>query len=344
MWKDWLSFSRNEQYGILLLFAIVLALLLLRLCLPLFVGQKVIPTLDGYQDAVVFEPDSRQVDEQPFLFADEEKEWSLFNPNDVSVARLQSMGVPPGAIVNWIKYREAGGRFFTEEEIRKVYGLDSVLAGRLIQYASCKPAIAQNGPEKKSRGNSSLHLTEQRAEMAGSFGNKNSTTAVSPKGESQPSFQMEKAAPEESAHWSIEVNTTTAEEWMNFRGVGPVLSKRIVAFREALGGFYSVSQVKEVYGVSQELFDEMVNHLFVDETQMEVIDVNRSSLRRLKQHPYIDFYQARDIVEYRKEQGAINSLEELKRFPSFDDHKIDRLGPYLVFHPDSLPTSRGPIE
>jgi DNA uptake protein ComE-like DNA-binding protein len=344
MWKDWLSFSRNEQYGILLLFAIVLALLLLRLGLPLFVGQEVILSMDGYQDAVVIEPDSRPVFEQPSLFADKEKEWSLFNPNDVSVAQLQSMGVPPLVIVNWIKYREAGGRFFTEEEIRKVYGLDSVLAGRLIQYASCKPAIGGIGGEKKSVGNFSLHSTEQWTETEGSFGNKTSTTAVSHESKRQPSFQIGESAAEESAHWAIEVNTTTAEEWMDFRGVGPVLSKRIVAFREALGGFYSVSQVKEVYGVSQELFDEMVTHLFVDETQMEVIDVNRTSLRRLKQHPYIDFYQARDIVEYRKEQGSINSLEELKRIPSFDDNKIDRLGPYLVFHPDSLPTSLVPVE
>ncbi len=335
MWKDWLSFSRNEQHGILVLLSFVLLLVLLRLALPLFFDNKAVLTYDYCEKALVIEEPVAAETEKDAYLPEDHNHFTPFNPNHISVSQLQSMGVPSAVIVNWIKYLEAGGRFFSGGEIKKIYGLDSLLAVQLIQYADCN-LNSMNGFSGMRGGGD--HFQGSRVDGPGTM-NKDSTirtqTASRFRKETGRQMYISEADPEIPDR-ILEINSSTAEEFMKLRGVGPVLSQRMVDFRNALGGYASVAQIKEVYGVSVELYNQILNYLSVDVSLVEGLDVNHSSVRRLKAHPYIDFYQARDIVECRNKKDSGMSLVDLKQLPSFDKDQINRLIPYFKFYPDSV--------
>ena len=61
------------------------------------------------------------------------------------------------------------------------------------------------------------------------------------------------------------------------------------------------------------------------------LNVNRLSLNELKRHPYINYYQARAIIDHRRLYGLLHSLEELRLLPDFSDDDIRRLKPYVCF-------------
>ncbi len=337
MWKDWLSFSRNEQYGILLLVALVLCLMVLRLTMPLFFtpGEAVSP--EQYSNIVEIRKADRGTEEQATRSGGE-IEMTSFNPNSVSVSKLQAMGVSSVAIVNWMKYREAGGRFFTANDIRKIYGIDSLTAAQMIPYANFNEESNYPGPTpgvpKKDEG-----------ELYAEFSGKTPKSLPGMQMSANPAGEKEAGQVKDDAsavvgypNFVVEINSATADQLMKLPGLGPVLSKRIVDFREVLGGFWSVEQVKEVYGITPGLYEQLATNLCVDSTRVEPFEVNRSSVRHLNRHPYINFYQARDIVEYRKKYGYLNGPEELIQLPSFTPEAIERIKPYLRFTTDASGT------
>jgi len=324
MWKDWLAFSRREQYGIVFLAILVFFFLALRLMLPRLTGAG---QPDFYADSsVVFADDEKEAPEQ--IEAGEsgshEKKEKLpaFNPNLVNVTRLDEMGVATYAIVNWMKYLEAGGKFEHPGDIRKVYGLDSTLAVRLEASAF----FGSSGPTEVENAGTEEYNREARIEE-NNHKKINSNVSSGPKSYSRHRSETYEV-PEKII---LEINTAGAPDFQKLKGIGEVYSKRIVAFREALGGFYSVEQFLEVYGISGELFERIQKQLTITGKPFRRISVNQASVRRLKQHPYLDFYQARDIVEYRKKNGNILKSGDLRSLSSFSPEQVEKILPYLSF-------------
>ena len=126
----------------------------------------------------------------------------------------------------------------------------------------------------------------------------------------------------------IEVNTADEEEWMKIRGIGPVLSKRIIKFRDALGGFCSIEQVGQTYGVSDSVFQGFKQFLFLDQPCNQ-ININQMEWRQLVKHPYIDSRQANAILKFIENRGPINDLEVLRQMDIFDSLSWEQLSPYL---------------
>lgn len=138
---------------------------------------------------------------------------------------------------------------------------------------------------------------------------------------------------EETPSIMLELNKADTLDLKQLRGVGSGIAKRIVAYRNKLGGFVSVNQLKEVWGISPELAQQLMTSVKVDASQIKKIPVNKSSIDRLKNHPYINFYCAKAIYEYRKNEGKINSIEVCKKI---DDEMLtpefwEKVEPYLEF-------------
>ncbi len=110
----------------------------------------------------------------------------------------------------------------------------------------------------------------------------------------------------------LNLNIADTAQLKTLKGIGSSFAKRIVAYRKKLGGFYSKHQLKEVWGLSTETYLQISPYLIVSSEFIIKIQVNQSSLEKLRSHPYINFYQARAIYEYRKDEGKIKSLEEAK--------------------------------
>lgn len=105
------------------------------------------------------------------------------------------------------------------------------------------------------------------------------------------------------------------------------LARMIVVYRQRLGGFYDVSQLQEVPHVRVELNKWFV----VTPAGLHKIQVNSASLDKLRSHPYMDFYKAKAIMEYRRKRGKIKGLSQLSMFEEFTEKDLKRLSPYLTF-------------
>jgi DNA uptake protein ComE-like DNA-binding protein len=126
----------------------------------------------------------------------------------------------------------------------------------------------------------------------------------------------------------VDINSATSKELRQLKGIGPVLSKRIVKFRDKLGGFVSLDQVAETYGVSDSLVQALSPFLMLSEVKPS-IKINAVSQDSLVKHPYIDWKQARVIIRYRDEHGPFQSENDLLKTRVVDSEWVNRISAYI---------------
>ena len=127
----------------------------------------------------------------------------------------------------------------------------------------------------------------------------------------------------------IELNTADTSALQQLYGIGPVFSKRIVKYRNLLGGYCSKEQLMEVYGLSQELYDNVKQHIVVDTTRVHKLNINTADVDELKRHPYLDYYQAKAVVEHRQKIGAFKTINDLRHIVLIDNNTFEKIKPYL---------------
>ena len=129
----------------------------------------------------------------------------------------------------------------------------------------------------------------------------------------------------------VELNTADTTTLQLLHGIGPAYARRIVRYRERLGGFTDITQLLEVYGFTPNLLNHIAPFLTLDTTAIRRFDINSIGLKQLKQHPYIEYYQARDIVNLRNKGVHFNNADDLRAVPSMADSTLERLLPYISF-------------
>jgi len=132
---------------------------------------------------------------------------------------------------------------------------------------------------------------------------------------------------------SIELNSADSAQLKQIKGMSGWLAKRIITYRKKLGGYASVNQLAEVWDMPPELFQKIKPLFILDISQINKTQVNEATIDGLKKLPYTNYYQAKEIYEYRKKKGKIKSIEELK---SIDEELItntflEKIKPYLAF-------------
>lgn len=130
----------------------------------------------------------------------------------------------------------------------------------------------------------------------------------------------------------FDINHATAADLQAVRGIGPVLSERIVTFRDKLGGFHSSDQLREVYGLDPEVIGKL-SDLAIFTGEVRKININTDSLKHLYTHPYIDYNLARAIVSFRKQQGHLDSVSQIKPIKILSDSLYQKIYPYLSPNP-----------
>jgi DNA uptake protein ComE-like DNA-binding protein len=112
-------------------------------------------------------------------------------------------------------------------------------------------------------------------------------------------------------------------------GIGSRLAARIVQFREKLGGFYKIEQVSEIYGISDSVYQMIRPFLFLDSIKIRRIPVNESDFELLHAHPYIQYAEARAIIQYRKQHGPFKEINDLLKISILNIGWLQKAGPYL---------------
>ena len=126
----------------------------------------------------------------------------------------------------------------------------------------------------------------------------------------------------------LDLNRADSSALVSLPGIGPYYASKIIRYREQLGGYVRINQILEVEGVP----DSLMKWFFLaDSVPFRKIQVNTESVSSLRKHPYLDFYQARAIVEFRRERGNIKGPEQLSFLEEFTDQDLVRLDPYLDF-------------
>jgi competence protein ComEA len=310
MWKDWLSFTRKEQYGLVILTILIVILLAVRVILPLLSKPaeiELISDVNFFTEESVETPDVKSKKSSHKTTGKSSYHFIRFNPNTVSVTELSRMGLSPFVIVNWMKYREAGGFFKEATDVEKIYGLDSLVLKEMrtfIYFSSIDQQI-------KDRERVSLRKNESLEHV--------------------PDVENKLLPGAKEQLLRIDINRADTARLRLINGIGPVFSQRIVDFRKVLGGFYSIEQLGEVYGLPPDLIEKVRVNLIVNSEDVSKMAVNSVSLRKLQAHPYINFYQAKEIVEYRRNNGSVTGREVLKKFSSFDEMSLEKVLPYLSF-------------
>jgi DNA uptake protein ComE-like DNA-binding protein len=139
----------------------------------------------------------------------------------------------------------------------------------------------------------------------------------------------ESTVPEKQEILRIELNLADSAGLTSLRGIGPAFARRIIQFRNMLGGFYSVMQLQEVYGMTEDRFRQMSASVNADPSLITFISLNFADYSTLSRHPYISGAQARKIIEWRSANGPFHRKEILLEAGILDDLTFHKIEPYL---------------
>ena len=226
-----------------------------------------------------------------------------FDPNTADSTQLLRLGLQPWQVRNIYKYRAKGGIYRQKEDFAKLYGLT------VKQYRELEPYI---------RISSDYQPAATLVETRESRDSRNSS-------DTRDSSLLYPIKIKENEH--VVLNTADTTQLRTVPGIGTYYAKEIVRHGQWLGGYVSVDQLDEIEGFPQ----ESKKYFVIQGASPKKLNVNKLSLQQLRKHPYINYYQAKTILDYRRLHGKITSLDDLRLSKDFPPEAIRRLEPYVEF-------------
>ncbi len=221
-------------------------------------------------------------------------ELFFFDPNTADSTALLRLGLQPWQVRNIYKYRAKGGIYRKASDFARLYGLT------VAQYKALKPYI-RISPDY----NPASTLVEAERYVR-------DTVRYPVKiGESE----------------RIVLNSSDTSQLKRVPGIGSGFARAIVDYRERLGGYLSIDQLDEIDGFPS----ESKRFFIIGSQDVAKLNVNKSTLTRLKRHPYIGYFRAKAIVDYRRLHGTLSSIDDLSLHRDFTEDAIKRLKPYIEY-------------
>jgi DNA uptake protein ComE-like DNA-binding protein len=299
--RELFNFSRKERAGIIGLLLIIFILIVIGKLIPCFVPSD--RTNFSKWEAEVNDYLAKTEKKIP---VDRSLHPVLFNPNDVDTSSLINMGIPPKVAANWIKYLEKGGQFRDNEGVKKIFGMTPELFGQLDSF-----------------------MVIPTVQLSGAAGNI-SNVIKSKDGFKRDTVIRRTYSKREKEHVMVlELNGADSLHLLDIPGIGPVLASRIIRYRNLLGGYYDVAQLREIYGLREENFVAVSPFFTADQSTLKTFNINFSTIQELGRHPYIGFKTARKISRLRDKMGKFSLPADLSSVVAEDSLK--RLIPYLKF-------------
>ncbi len=215
----------------------------------------------------------------------------------------------------------------TEAPINKSSGTQS----------SSTSSSRQSSPSEKALSDSSSNtlagLSQAKEDKNMNSKSENTNESVSERvkrltSHSRPSYPRSEKFSEATV---VELNTADTTILKKIPGIGSAFAKRIVNYRNLLGGYYSVTQLSEVYGIDEERYNALKPWFTADPSLVSKLDVNHLSQDSLRRHPYINYGQSKVITQLRRQKGKLTGWENLQLLDEFTDGDKIRLLPYLSF-------------
>jgi len=232
-----------------------------------------------------------------------------FNPNNLPVDKWRALGFSDRQIRVIKNYESKGGRFRKKEDVAKIYSISE------RDFERIKPYLRFDAPSDTKKEASPAPLVPKKTD-------KTLTETLPDRPERKPPIAV-----------MVDINRADTTAFKALKGIGSTYAARIVKFRDALGGFHRIEQVKEVYGISDDLFQSIRPNLTLpgEEPSLTKWPVNKLSAAELAKHPYISRKEARLIVNYRSQHGSFRSMADLKKIHALRGDFLEKIEPYLAF-------------
>lgn len=353
--QDYFTFSRNERKGIIVLIILIFLLAVANKVLFYFETPAKIDAamLDSARHELGLVNDSLN-QKEPI------KSLFYFNPNTIDPVALDSLDIPEPVKLNLLKFRSKGGKIYSNADFKKIYGVTDQVYNQVSPFlllenesnlqkrASSAPELFLFDPNRATDGEFlrlgfsdwQIATIRKYLDKGGVFHDKADFFKIRVISENQKRIlgdwvMIESAQKASSGEKmvieavSVELNTADSIQLKQLPGIGGVLSKRIVKYRDLLGGFHSVSQLKEVYGLSEQVIRLIEGRVKVDITRIKKLNLNFADVNELSRHPYLKKDLARNIVRFRARNGSFRDLTILRDSMILNIDEYNRIKPYF---------------
>ncbi len=311
--KYFLHFTKKEKRGILVLIALILALFVCNKFIYPYILQgssinatRIETAIDSLKEkqhdyskkSYSNFDENNESDYNTYAKQDYNNAFSgtmfYFDPNNLDAQGWKKLGIKDKTIATIQKYLSKGGKFREPDDLRKVWGFSEEDKTRLVPYARIASQETFNKPYNTN----------------------------------YPTY--EKKPYEKKTIALVDINLGDSAAFLDLPGIGPGFSRRIVNFRNKLGGFYKVEQIGETFGLPDSTFQKIKPYLKLNGNNIRQININTAAIDELKAHPYIRWQLANIITEYKKQHGNFKSLEDLKKIMVIDAELYNKISPYLT--------------
>lgn len=303
--NTWLNknfgFSKSEFNGILVLLALIILLKAIPFGFEFFEKDRTEDklTVEKIQKLALVENERyvyRKKEESDSRGTSHKIDLFTFDPNTINITDWQKLGLSAKQAQAILNYTSKGGKFYKPEDLAKMYTISPKMYSTLLPFIK----IESN---KGAENNKPSFSTESRSTQT--FAKKEYSV--------------------------VEINSADTMQLQQIKGIGPAFARRIFSYRERLGGFVSKQQLMEVYGLDSTKLREVESQIKIDLNAIKSININTADFETLKRFPYLTYKQINAIVQYRKQHGKYNGIDDLKKIAILTPLTMEKIAPYLSF-------------
>ena len=311
--QDYLTFNKADRNGIIVLLCFIFSLLIFFNLMEHFSPKETI-------DFSGFEASLREIEANKSKLMNQKKAFKsmqsgsafesspvpttnpsasieAIDPNNATKEQWLAIGLNEKQIRTIFNFEAKGGSFKTKEDLKKIYGISESLFESIKDhlYLPANQGISEKWRKSRNKKDVVNHI-------------KKGKNGIAP----------------------IELNASDTAMLIQLKGIGPGFARRIIKYRERLGGFVSVEQLYEVWGLDSTLVAALVPKLSIDENLVRKIPINRCTVSELKKHPYMNYNIANNIVQYRDRHGNYARIEDIKHAVLVNEELFRKIAPYLT--------------
>jgi len=290
--RSYFGFTKQQGRGLFVLVCFCAGIVLFRLFLPLFETKPnlLLNNLPNLIRDTINSPEKKNPAET--LSTKQQLKLFVFDPNTIPYDQVLQLGIKPSSAKAWLNFRNKGFVFRAKKDLMKVYGVTSEDYERLEPFI--KITSEANRTEARPVTTPTVPLTQ----------------------------------PKKTSVKTIELNSADSLTLLELNGIGPTFAKRIIKYRDLLGGFSNINQLKEVYGFTDESFEKIAPNITINAGLIRKLRLNTADFKTLNRHPYLSYELTKQVVNARKKQpldeGAFKALIN-------DEALFQKLSPYCSF-------------
>ena len=359
--RDYFDFSRAQRNASLILFVILLLVIAANFLLPYFVKPNFVEFSDFEEEVRQFEALMHKADKKDTLTP------FPFDPNTLSHERWLELGLSKKQVDMIFNYKDAGGKFKDKDDLKKMYSISEEEFAVLMPYieiVKIEKKSNLNATKEKPKPEpfpfdpnniedidwKKLGFKEYQYYNILNYINAGGIYKV--KGDllkmysisdldyerlydfillpEKDTLRGKQIVQQISEDLKVEINSADTSDLIKLRGIGPSYAKRIIKYRNLLGGYFQKGQLLEVYGMDTTRYNGFIDNVELNNGLVQKMDLNAVEFKSLLKHPYVEYYIVKSIFNFKDKHGRFDSVSELKNVPLIYDELYEKLRHYLT--------------